>query len=33
MTNEDKENLNELKKYQKWFERQIQSKDWDSIAN
>ncbi len=33
MTNEDKEDLKELKKYQKWFERQIQSKDWDSIAN
>ncbi len=33
MTNEEKENLKELKKYQKWFKKQIQSKDWDSIAN
>lgn len=32
MTDEEKEELNELRKYQNWFARQINSKDWDLIA-
>ncbi len=33
MIDSENENLKELRKYQKWFGRQIQSKNWDSIAN
>lgn len=33
MTQEEKDNLKELRKYQNWFKKQINSKDWDSIAN
>lgn len=33
MTNKEKEDLKELKRYQNWFKRQISSKDWDSISD
>ncbi len=33
MTDEEKENLKELKQYQSWFKRQISSKDWDLISD